>query len=378
MNEPNLPDEQPQPTPPQEDTLALVKRRPVQAVAIGLTLTAIVGAFAYVGGFLSSDRLTPEQLIGVMDAAGGGPHAGFRRAHAKGVCIAGDFVGTPAARALSTAAVFDGRRVPVSGRFADGSGDPKVSDADAPVRSMAVMFQLPGADQWRTAMNDTPGNVASTPKAFYDNLVSQRPDPATGKPDPAKRKAFLDANPEAAAYMARSAAKPLASSFANDTYNGLNGFVFVAPDGTRRLVRWSMEAQDPFATIGKAERATKPANYLFDDLQARLRRGPIRWQLVATIARPGDPNRAAVLWPADRQRVVLGALTISSAISEAAGNCRDINFDPMILPKGIEPSDDPILYARSAAYSTSFRRRSGEHKPPSAVVVGAQTQGAPR
>jgi hypothetical protein len=47
---------------------------------------------------------------------------------------------------------------------------------------------------------------------------------------------------------------------------------------------------------------------------------------------------------------------------------RTINFDPLVLPAGIEGSDDPLLSARSAAYSVSFRRRAGEPVSPSAVT----------
>jgi len=44
-----------------------------------------------------------------------------------------------------------------------------------------------------------------------------------------------------------------------------------------------------------------------------------------------------------------------------------VNFDPLVLPAGIVGSDDPLLSARSAAYSQSFTRRAGEPKVPSAV-----------
>lgn len=60
---------------------------------------------------------------------------------------------------------------------------------------------------------------------------------------------------------------------------------------------------------------------------------------------------------------------------EEAGNCRDIDFDPLVLPDGIGPSDDPLLRARPAAYSRSFTRRAGEAKTPSAAVA-ATAQGA--
>jgi catalase len=64
----------------------------------------------------------------------------------------------------------------------------------------------------------------------------------------------------------------------------------------------------------------------------------------------------------------LGELTIDHVETEATGNCQDLNFDPLILPAGIAPSDDPIPFARSAIYAESFRRRAGELKPPSAVA----------
>ena len=60
-------------------------------------------------------------------------------------------------------------------------------------------------------------------------------------------------------------------------------------------------------------------------------------------------------------------LTVDKIESEDTSPARDINFDPLILPVGIAGSDDPLLAARSAAYSVSFIRREGEKKQPSAV-----------
>ena len=78
----------------------------------------------------------------------------------------------------------------------------------------------------------------------------------------------------------------------------------------------------------------------------------------------------------NREHVDVGTLTIDHVEGEAPGNCRDINFDPLVLPSGIEPSDDPLLSTRSAAYSTSFTRRAGETKEPSAVQTPASGKGA--
>jgi catalase len=63
-------------------------------------------------------------------------------------------------------------------------------------------------------------------------------------------------------------------------------------------------------------------------------------------------------------------LTIDQASSEDSGRCTAINYDPLVLPAGIEPSDDPLLSARSAVYARSFTLRAEEEheKPPSAIT----------
>ncbi|MNI92631.1 Catalase-related peroxidase precursor [compost metagenome] len=55
-----------------------------------------------------------------------------------------------------------------------------------------------------------------------------------------------------------------------------------------------------------------------------------------------------------------GTLVLQQVDGPEQGACRDLNFDPLILPRGIQASADPILAARSAAYSESFNRRSRE------------------
>lgn len=55
-----------------------------------------------------------------------------------------------------------------------------------------------------------------------------------------------------------------------------------------------------------------------------------------------------------------GTLSLDHAQPQASGPCRDLNYDPLILPKGIAASNDPILAARSSVYSQSFNRRERE------------------
>ncbi|HKF60214.1 MAG TPA: catalase, partial [Dongiaceae bacterium] len=114
-----------------------------------------------------------------------------------------------------------------------------------------------------------------------------------------------------------------------------------------------------------------------DALIARIAKGPLQWRLIVTIGQPSDPtNDATLAWPADREKVDVGTLTVERLVGEGAGVCRDVNFDPTVLPAGIALSDDPLLSARSAVYAVSYERRAGEVKEPSAVTTPAMGIGA--
>ncbi|XSG81714.1 MAG: catalase family peroxidase [Methyloligella sp. ZOD6] len=334
---------------------------------IGAVLLALLGAFAATAGWFSPQRLTPEKIVDRFEAYNG-VHSGFRRNHAKGVCVSGVFEASGDGAAFSRASLFKpDTRVPVFGRFALAGGNPFISDSPSAVRSLALNFTLPHGEVWRTGMNDIPVFPVKNAQGFYELMAASHPDPATGKPDPEQMQAFLQTHPETATAMKLIKARAMSAGFADATYNALNAFQFVAADGTRTPVRWSVRPIDPPEPSAVQESGE---NYLFDTVAEELEAGPLRWLLVATVGEPGDPTKDPTIpWPNDRQSVTLGTLTLTGVEDEEHGPCRDINFDPLVLPDGIAPSDDPILSARSAAYAVSFRKREGEKKEPSAVQL---------
>lgn len=342
---------------------------------IGAIVGGIIVCFSYVGGVFSPGRLTQARMIDAFEAVNGA-HPGFRRNHAKGVCVTGYFDANGNGARLSRAVVFQQGRVPIVGRFSLAGGNPFMADTEAQVRSMALSFRPTNGEEWRTGMNNIPVFPVRDPKAFYEQLLASRPEPATGKPDPAKMQAFFAAHPEAQQAVKLIGARPISTGFENASYNSLNAFRFVDAAGTATPVRWSMVAADPF--VSASDQPTEPdQNGLFDALIGRIERGPVQWHLVVTVGQPGDAtDDATVPWPPDRQHIDVGTLTIDHMEAEASHNCRDVNFDPLVLPAGIATSDDPLLSARSAAYSTSFTRRAGEDKPASAVQVPAADGGA--
>ena len=118
------------------------------------------------------------------------------------------------------------------------------------------------------------------------------------------------------------------------------------------------------------ELASRPPDFLAEEITQRVAAGPQRWDLVITLANPGDPTSDSTKpWPADRRTVNVGTLTVQRIEPEPDGPCRDINYDPSVLPSGMSTSDDPIPAARSAAYAVSYDRRTAEdsHYPRSAA-----------
>ena len=347
---------------------ALLAPRALSRLAvIGALVLAVILCFAWAAGCLAPHRLTQARIIDTFETVNG-PHPGFRRNHAKGLCLTGYFDGNGRVAKLSRASVFAAGRVAVTGRFALAGGMPRAADSPAAVRSMALRFVLRDGQEWRTGMNDIPVFAVNSAQGFRDQLVAMKPDKRTGKPDPAAVKDFFRAYPQSARAAKLIKAAPLSSGSADARYNSLNAFLLAGPDGATP-VRWSMVPEDRFQPAPAA--APKDRDYLFDALVARLHQGPVHWRLVLTLADPRDPTSDATLaWPADRRTIDAGRLTVTAVQIERAGNCRDINFDPLVLPDGIAPSDDPLLSARSAAYSVSFTRRAGETKMPSAVQAG--------
>ena len=333
----------------------------LRLAGIGLALAGLGALFVHAAGGFGSTQLTPQRIIDTFEAQAG-HYPGYRKNHAKGLCVSGYFQSSGLAESLSTARVFSQPRVPVIGRFAIGGANPHSPDTAVATRSLAIELRSDDGQVWRTGMNNPPVLAVGTPQAFYQQVLASTPDPATGKPDPARMQAFFAAHPESAAFRQWAAGYKPSDSFASTDYNSINAFRLVDAAGKAHPVRWRMVAQTPAAPLPAQ---VDDKQYLQHDLAQRLEHGPLRWTLRLTLAEPGDPvDDPARAWPEDRRSVDAGILVIERVDAPEHGACRDLNFDPLILPSGIEPSADPILAARSAAYAESFNRRSRETLQP--------------
>ncbi|WP_026357179.1 catalase family peroxidase [Mycobacterium sp. 141] len=338
---------------------ASVTRRSVMVgiAAAGGFLSADLGAVLYARGpFGSERRLTPQAFVDAFHRVAG-IHPGYRLNHAKGVAVSGYFDSNGAGAEVTKAAVFRAGRTALVGRFSVPGGNPTVSDTVAAPRGLGLAIGYPEGLQWRTAMLNIPVFQDNSVQGFHDRLLAAKPVPGTGTPDPTVMARFLADHPETATAMSVIKQQPPTSGFADSTFRGLHAFYFVNADGDRTPVRWSLR---PLQQVKPPPSAPSGPNWLFDNVIRDIRAEPLRWRLLLTIGAPADDVRdATIAWPAERRTIDSGTVVLDAIATESAGNARDVNFDPMVLPGGIEPSEDPLLPARSAVYAASFRRRAG-------------------
>jgi len=332
-----------------------LKSSPLKAlVTIALVVGAVALAFAYTAGWLSPGRLTPEKVLAAMQPPGG-PALGHRRNHAKGICFTGDFEANGNGTELSTAQVFARGQYPVVGRFNIAGAEPNAPYAMAQVRGFGISIATPDGQEWRSAMLEAPFFAAPTPQAFYQFLV------AAGSKDPDAMKTYAGAHPEIMAFVGWVKGHPRTESWSEDRFNSLNSFVFIDSSGTKRAVRWSYIPAAQAVALTPDELANRAPDFLDHDITQRVAAAPQRWDLVITVANPGDatadPTKA---WPEDHRTVNVGTLMVRHIEPEADGPCRDLNYDPTVLPSGMTTSDDSFPAARSAAYAVSYDRRTAE------------------
>jgi catalase len=334
-------------------------RPPARSMFGSLVLIAVVAgasaaAFAYTAGWFSPQRLTPDKMVDAFtpptDAS-----LGHRKNHAKGICFTGIFESNGAGSPLSQAQVFTRGQYPAPGRFNLATANPNAPDATVRVRGLGLRISTPDGQEWRTAMIDPPFFAVSTPQVFYELLL------ASASKDPNAMNTLAGAHPEIAAFDAWAKSAPWTGSYAEERFNSLDSFIFVDNSDTAHAVRWSLLPAVQPVSVPPDDLAKRGPDFLEQEITERVRGGPQRWTMAVTVANPGDPTAdPSKAWPEDRRTVEVGTLTVQQIEAERDGPCRDINFDPTVLPTGIRTSDDQFPAARSSTYAKSYDRRTAE------------------
>jgi catalase len=266
---------------------------------------------------------------------------------------------TPSADAgkLSRALHFNSQTVPITVRFSNSTGLPKIPDNDpnADPRGMAIRFNLGGRTHTDIIAHSTPFFPTQTGAEFLEFLRAIASSPPGG-PSPSPVEQFLGSHPAALAHV--QAPKPTPSSYAREAYFGVTAFKLIDADGKATTVRYRIVPDLGIDTLDAEAAKDKDADFLQEEITARLQQGPVTFRLMAQVAEEGDiTDNATVRWPETRPLVELGSVKLESLVKDNAKEQKYIIFDPIPRVEGVEPSDDPLLEMRAAVYLISGRQR---------------------
>jgi catalase len=286
-----------------------------------------------------------------------GRHPGFRPAHAKGLLLTGSFKPSQEAASLTRAPHATRASTPVTVRFSDSTGIPNLPDNDpnANPRGLGIRFHL--ADRVHTDIisHSTDGFPTRTGQEFLELLRAVAAS-TQSKASPSPIETFLGTHPAALAFV--QTPKPSPASFATETYFGVTAMRFINAAGNAHYGRYRISPVAGIEHLTEEAATAKDANYLFDELTARLAAGPIGFDIHVQIAAEGDVvDDATIHWPAGRRLLHFGSINLTKKASNAAQQQKYIIFDPIPRVDGIEPSADPLLELRAAVYLLSGRRR---------------------
>jgi catalase len=314
----------------------------------------IASCLLWPGAAIADEKPIAEQIVDAMNKVWG-VHKGFRANHAKGIVVEGSFKATPEAAALSKAVLFNGNEIPLTARFSDSTGLPNIPDGmpSANPHGIAMKFHLPDGSDSDLVINALKFFPVSNGEDFRDLFLAIAASPPDA-PKPTKAEQFMAAHPNIAA---ANAAVHTPDSFAHEEYQGVNAFVFVNRSGQKQAFRYHL-LPERIVHLDPAEAKAKAPNFLIDEVQERLKNGPITFHLRAQLAAPDDQTSdGSKPWPDNRKEVDMGVVTITKVAADPFEAQNKLLFLPGNLLDGIEQSDDPMIDIRNAAYPISFARR---------------------
>lgn len=208
---------------------------------------------------------------------------------------------------------------------------------------------------WDLVLLSAPVFMVATPEEFVGFMNARRPDPANGKPDPERVRAFNEATPSTRAQIAFLNRTPVPASYAQTPYWGINAFVFTGPKGETVHGRWRAEPKAGRVGLTDVQLSQTSDDFLTQELTQRLSEGPLQFSLWLQLAQHGDDVKDPTIeWPNTNPEIRMGEIEITAMDN----SCEPTMFNPAVLPKGVSMSADPILQVRSAAYGVSLGRRN--------------------
>ncbi len=286
-----------------------------------------------------------------------GLHPGFRPVHAKGLICSGTFAPTAAAKELTRAPHVARPSINVTVRFSDFTGIPNIPDNhdEAGPRGFAVRFHLADHVHSDIVCHSAEGFPVRTGEEFleFNRAIAASPPDA---PHPTPVEKFVMSHPTALAFV--QLPKPIPTSFARESFFSVSAFKFTNAQGASRHGRYRILPDAGNEYLSAEDAAKKSPNFLFDEFTQRIAKSPVKFRIMVQLAEPGDEvNDATKQWPATRQQIEFGTITLTKKENDQEPELRKIIFDPRPQIDGIEATADPLFEVRANLYLLSGRRR---------------------
>lgn len=308
-------------------------------VVLGVSLAASANAYDSSSNTADSTIKSFETLFGV--------HEGKRRNHIKGFCFEGTL--SPSDKEINkytSSALFNGD-LKVIGRLSHK--DNAMADDKAHQYGMGLSIST-DSGKHLMSMNTLDFFPVATPEAFAELMHAT----TQGKPAVA---AFKDKSKDLQRFKAHMAKKDKTlTPYEGSTYNSVNSFYLINAENKKTAVRWS------FVPAVNQKIVLEPKkDFFLENMQQNLKTNGVMWNMVVTLANPDDKiDNAAYAWEGDNKKIIAATLKVNSISTEEKGQCDQINFDPLVLSSGFEPSADPLLQARRDVYAKTFGKRLSE------------------
>ena len=293
-----------------------------------------------------------------------------RVVHARGTGAYGIFEVTKSLEEFTIANFLQniGQKTDVFVRFSTVGGGQDSSDYARDPRGFAIKFYTEQGN-FDLVGNNTPVFFLNDPSKFPDFIHSQKKNPQTNLPDPARSYEFWANHPQSLHQITIL----MSDRGIPYSYRHMHGFSshtlsFWNAKGERFWAKWHVKTNQGVKNLTNDEAAKMPPFGAQQDLVDAIKRGDYpSWSVkVQTMSEAQAKNYAinpfdlTKIWPhSDFPLIEIGQLELNRNVENYFAETEQAAFAPNNLVPGIGASPDKMLQARLMAYQDAHRYRVG-------------------
>ena len=293
-----------------------------------------------------------------------------RVVHARGTGAYGTFTLATSLSAYTRASFLQsaGQKTDVFLRFSTVGGGQDSSDYARDPRGFAVKFYTDEGN-FDLVGNNTPVFFLNDPMKFPDFVHSQKKNPRTNLPDPARMFEYWANHPQSLHQMTiLMSDRGIPKSWRHMNGYGSHTLGFWNDDGRRYWVKWHFKTNQGVDCLTEEEAASLPPHGAQQDLVEAIERGDFpSWSVKLQILSEDDAREFPVnpfdltkVWPHELAPLRdVGVLELNRNVGNYFAETEQATFAPSNLVPGISASPDKMLQARLLAYQDAHRYRVG-------------------